>query len=184
MKKLFLYVAAALSISLMAQPVFADEATKKAATEKLLKLLKIDVQMGQMVGNMRESAAAQLETQNFPEELKGKFKKVINKQFDLINNEIGWKNVSGDYINLYMDMFTEDEIKQLIGFYETDLGQKLVDKMPELFARGMEIGQKRMLNKQAEIQQIMAEEWKAFEASLSDEERSLLEQNLPAGYGL
>ena len=168
----------------MAYPGFADEVTKKVSTEKLLKLLKIDVQMEAMVGNMRESAAAQLDSQSFPEDLKVKFKKVINKQFELINNEIGWKNVSGDYISLYMEMFTEDEIKQLSTFYQTDLGQKLVDKMPELFARGMEIGQKRMLGKQAEIQKIMAEEWKSFEASLSEEERALLEKNLPAGYGL
>ncbi len=185
MKKLgmTLAVCAALTIA-VSKPAMADEASHKKATVDLLKLLKIDTQIGAMVDNMRESATAQLDAQNFPAELGQKFEKVINKQFDLINDEIGWDKISGEYISLYMEMFTEEEIVQLNNFYKTDLGQKLVDKMPELFARGMEIGQRRMMSKQVEIQQTMAEEWKNFEASLTEEERELLEKNLPAGYGL
>lgn len=185
MKKIMMTFAVCSALMVAAsQPVAADEVTHKQATVDLLKLLKIDTQIGAMVDNMRESATAQLAAQNFPEELGQKFEKVINKQFDLINEEIGWDKISGEYISLYMEMFSEKEILELNSFYKTDLGQKLVDKMPELFARGMEIGQKRMMTKQVEIQQTMAEEWKNFEASLTEEERALLEKNLPAGYGL
>ena len=34
--------------------------------------------------------------------------------------------------NLYLEVFSEDEIRELTVFYKTELGQKLVAKMPQL----------------------------------------------------
>ena len=41
---------------------------------------------------------------------------------------------------IYAEHFTQDELRQLIAFYEGDLGQKLIDVMPELSQEGMRVG--------------------------------------------
>ena len=43
--------------------------------------------------------------------------------------------------DLYMEEFTQDEIKELVAFYNTDLGKKLADKQLELTQKAMMFGQ-------------------------------------------
>lgn len=43
--------------------------------------------------------------------------------------------------DLYMKEFTEKEIKELVAFYNTDLGKKLASKQTQLTQSGMAIGQ-------------------------------------------
>lgn len=45
-------------------------------------------------------------------------------------------------IPLYHKHFTGEEIKEMIRFYETDLGKKVIRVMPVLIADSMEIGQR------------------------------------------
>ena len=42
---------------------------------------------------------------------------------------------------LYMEEFTQEEIKELIAFYNTDLGKKLADKQLDLMQKAMMFGQ-------------------------------------------
>jgi hypothetical protein len=42
---------------------------------------------------------------------------------------------------LYMEEFTHEEIKELIAFYNTDLGKKLADKQLDLMQKAMMFGQ-------------------------------------------
>ena len=45
---------------------------------------------------------------------------------------LSWDIVKADFIKVYSEAFTEEEIKGLINFYKTPLGQKLVEKQPEI----------------------------------------------------
>ena len=83
-----------------------------------------------------------------------------------------------DYIDLYMDKFTEEELVELGEFYKTDLGKKLMEQTPELVLRGMSIGQKKLFEKQTKVQQALHDDMMNFEASLTDEERTLLQGSL------
>ena len=49
-----------------------------------------------------------------------------------------------DKIKVYADTFTEEELKGLISFYKSPVGQKFIEKTPELMKRSMELSQKRM----------------------------------------
>lgn len=44
-------------------------------------------------------------------------------------------------IDLYIESFSEAEMKDLIAFYETPAGEKFLTKMPELMQKGAVIGQ-------------------------------------------
>lgn len=42
---------------------------------------------------------------------------------------------------IYMESFTEAEIDQILAFYETPVGKKMVATLPEITQKGMELGQ-------------------------------------------
>jgi hypothetical protein len=58
-------------------------------------------------------------------------------------------------VALYAETFTEQELRELAGFYRSPLGQKALAKMPELTKRGAEIGAQAARNNQAELEQMM-----------------------------
>ncbi|GGZ89092.1 DUF2059 domain-containing protein [Algibacter mikhailovii] len=50
-------------------------------------------------------------------------------------------DIYGQIAELYMTEFTQEEIKALVVFYETDLGKKLAEKQLDLTQRAMSFGQ-------------------------------------------
>lgn len=60
------------------------------------------------------------------------------------------------YADIYLDMFTIDELRKLTAIYRTPLGRKLASKTSELAIRGAELGQKAVLQHQAELQTALA----------------------------
>ncbi|MDU0371222.1 DUF2059 domain-containing protein [Hymenobacter endophyticus] len=78
-----------------------------------------------------------------------------------INKYMSWSAMKEDMVQLYAHEFTEKELKELAKFYQTPIGRKTIDKMPQLMAASMEIGQRRMQEHLPELQQAIAEKMKA-----------------------
>lgn len=70
---------------------------------------------------------------------------------------MGWEAQRGDIAALYAKNFTTQELKELNKFYQTPLGQKTVQLMPQLAAAGAQIGQSKMMQHMPEMK-IMVEE--------------------------
>ena len=45
-------------------------------------------------------------------------------------------------VPIYAKYFTHDEVKQLLAFYQTPLGQKMIANQPAIMQESMEAGQK------------------------------------------
>jgi hypothetical protein len=58
-------------------------------------------------------------------------------------------------IALYVQTFTEDELKQLTTFYRSPIGQKAADKMPELANAGTQLGITRLRENSGELREIL-----------------------------
>ena len=74
-----------------------------------------------------------------------------------MTRELQWQEIKDDYVGLYTEAFTEQELRQLIRFYSSPLGQKVVDKMPVLMQQSMQLGQKRMMKLMPEIEALSEE---------------------------
>jgi hypothetical protein len=68
---------------------------------------------------------------------------------------VNWPSLKEDVITLYVQAFTEDELKQLTKFYRTPLGQKVADKMPQLSTAGTQLGITRLREHSAELRQLI-----------------------------
>ena len=70
---------------------------------------------------------------------------------------MSWASLEGDFIKIYTESFTEDELKQLTAFYNTPVGKKSVRLMPEMTRKGGEIGNRRGQENMHELVKLLEE---------------------------
>lgn len=71
------------------------------------------------------------------------------------NKYFTWDAMKEDMAVIYRKYFTDDEIKKLIEFYQTPVGKKAIEVMPQLFQEGSQVGMKIAQEHQAELQEIL-----------------------------
>jgi hypothetical protein len=67
---------------------------------------------------------------------------VPNKFWAEFEEEMTKEEFIGIIVPLYDEHFTHDDIRKLIEFYKTDVGQKYVEKLPELSTKSMQAGRR------------------------------------------
>jgi hypothetical protein len=60
-----------------------------------------------------------------------------------------------DIFEMYSEIFTEKEIKDITAFYKTTTGKKSLEKIPEIMDRSMQIAQKRLLQHKDELEKLL-----------------------------
>lgn len=73
---------------------------------------------------------------------------------------MGWEAQRGDIAALYAKNYTVEELKELNKFYQTPLGQKSVQIMPQLAAASAQIGQSKMMGHMPEMKAMIEAELK------------------------
>lgn len=134
-----------------------EEGSRQALAEELMVLMKIPDNIEKSFAMVKKMLPAQIEQMgkmsgqtNMPPEALGQSEKII----DLVAAELSWEKVKNDYINLYAETLTDDELKAAIVFYKTPEGQAFVNKQPELMKRAMELNQKLMMKIMPRIQEM------------------------------
>jgi hypothetical protein len=157
-----LLVVVALTIPAFGQTSPTEE--KTANVRRLLTLIgaeKIQASMFDQFMNIFKSSFAKTAK---PDE---RTQKVLDRMTVLVSEELKKVDFTQLYVDLYSKYFTNDEIKELIHFYESPVGRKTIQVLPtvtqESMARGAELGQiatKRALER-------LAEEFPEFKALLN-----------------
>ncbi len=154
LKSFFLLVLVALIFSFS---VAANENTHRASIEKLLVLTEVDQGYEQVFPRIKQFVLQQLKQMNVPQDQSPIIEKYFGKMIDVMKTEMSWDKMKDDYIQLYMSVYTEEEIQGLITFYESPVGQKMIEKMPLLMEQSMVISQKYTQNLLPQIQKIIEE---------------------------
>ena len=140
----FGYLGGALSVA----PAFAEaqvrtDPAKQADIQKLMNLTgagNLGMQaMDQMILSMKGAMAS------VPEKFWTEFRKEVNAD-ELVNL----------IIPVYDKHLSHAEIKELIKFYETPVGKKMISVMPAITAESMQVGQQWGMNVAARAQQKLA----------------------------
>lgn len=63
---------------------------------------------------------------------------------EYLAEQMRWQDLEPEFIRLYCEIFTEPELKEMIAFNRTPLGQKIVRSTPELMRRAMAVGEARV----------------------------------------
>jgi hypothetical protein len=72
---------------------------------------------------------------------------------DFMGKALSWESLREDYVRMYAEVYTEDELRQLRTFYQTPLGQRLLTTQPRVAAMSMEISNRRLESLLPEMQQ-------------------------------
>ena len=68
------------------------------------------------------------------------------------DQEIKWDELKPKVAELYVSQFSEQELTEIVAFYQTPTGRKTITALPELFQKGAMIGQQYVMTKQASLQ--------------------------------
>jgi uncharacterized protein len=125
--------------------VLADQKTHRKAAEELLKAMGVDKQVETALAQMLD-----LQIKNNPglAPFRGAMKEFFTKH-------MSWDSLKDDLITIYTDAFTEEELKEILAFYRTRVGRKMVEKTPDLLSKGMQLGVRRVQENQGELRRMI-----------------------------
>ena len=120
MKKIFLIVVMLLA----ARFGFAQEDTHRKLAEEFLSLTKVDQQMQMMLDQMKTMQTEQLSNEENSKEALA----VQDEMYKVMSDAFRWEKIKDKYIGIYVSEFSEDDLKEIIAFYKSPVGQKFLEK--------------------------------------------------------
>ena len=66
-----------------------------------------------------------------------------------------WDKVRPEVVRIYAGVYTESELREMIAFYRTPIGQKMIERTPELTKAMVQVTQKLLMPHMLELQQRM-----------------------------
>lgn len=91
------------------------------------------------------------------EEQRPIFDKYLVRMIEIMRDVINWEKMKPHMISAYVDVYSESELRELTEFYRSPLGQKFVEKMPELLAASTSMTQELMKEYLPRMQQLQKE---------------------------
>ncbi len=137
-------------------PAGAQELSKQAKIERLLRLTHADAMMDQAFNQMKGMMASQVPQGGTPEQQENS-RELQSKILDLVKDRMSWDKMRIELVRIYNELFTEDEMSGILSFYESPSGRAMLEKMPQLTTRAMAYAQSQMADLLPEIQRITRE---------------------------
>jgi len=142
---------------LVVSPVFAGEAEHRGLAEDLLSIMKVEDMTMQYFDQIKQIQMSQLQSMDLPEKNKEEAEALQRKIMDFITDEFSWDKLKEGYIDIYVKIFSESEIEEIIEFHKSPIGQKMIEKQPEIMAEAMQMSQKRMEDIMPKLENMMTE---------------------------
>jgi len=146
-------------IVLISLPVAATagDAERRQLAEEFLSLNKVKEQVDTMYEKVEGIIVSQLEAIDIPDDREKNLLAMQKIARDLLFKGLSWDSLNEEYIKLYTDTFTEEELAGVIEFSKSPLGQKMAEKSPILMQKSMEIGRQHAQQVMPLVQQAIQE---------------------------
>lgn len=138
------------TVFVLAGPLRAQEPLAGSHEQAAAELLEL-MRMEEMT---RASAEMMLETMLAQNPVLEQFRDVF---VDFFDEYIRWDDLLPEYVAIYTDAYTEPELRELIAFYRTPVGQKTIDLMPRLMQAGAALGEAQIQPHLPELQRRIQE---------------------------
>lgn len=140
MQKLLLILFTSLYISSNA----LAKTGQRATVEALLLASGADQMVNSMYDQMDVAMITMSRQLDIKDAEREGFEQHMKNVNQLLRDEMSWENLRDPMIDLYMAHYTEQELQDMLAFYESETGQAMVRKMPEVIAASMQITQGMM----------------------------------------
>jgi len=124
----------------------ADTDSHRQAVETLFKLTHMEQKVNESVDNVlliQLQQSPQLEPH----------RQALD---DFLQRHIGWASMKDEIAAMYMEMFSEKELKEMNAFYMTPTGQRVITDVPQLVQRRNQLAMQHMQENIGELQKLIA----------------------------
>ncbi|MDZ7900368.1 MAG: DUF2059 domain-containing protein [Arcicella sp.] len=134
--------------------------TKKENLTELFKLMEVDKMMDKMYGSIIPMMQSQMR-KSVPDSLQTtKSKAMMDDNMKVIMEES--KKMASDFLNndmvgIYEKNFSDQEVKDLVAFYKTSTGKRMIEKTPAIQQETMQIMMTKYMPKFQETMKNMIE---------------------------
>ena len=126
----------------LATSVSADQASHQQEVQKLFELTGMQQKIDESVDNVLALQLAQ------SPELKNN--KTVVREF--LERHIGWQSLKDALTSMYMQEFSEQEVKDMNAFYSSATGRKVIERLPVLVQVRNQLASKRLQENIGELE--------------------------------
>jgi hypothetical protein len=156
MSRLPAFCAALILICGSAQ-VLADAKNHAADAERFLLLARADKLAVPVYAQVQQMFAQRFAESKAPESEKAVLETYTAQANAALEQAVGWEKIKPDMVKLYTSTFNEQEMKDLIRFYESPLGKKVLQQMPTLTAQSAQLTQAKLETAVPKVNQLLAD---------------------------
>ena len=132
-----------LAVALAVGLARADEASHVRAVNDLFKVFQVE-KYYQNISDMTVDNLVRMQPS-----LSEKKKEITT----FVQSFLSWKSIEPEITEIYKEAFSEAELRELIGFYQTPIGKKVLKVLPELSQKGMDLAQRRLTQNMTKLQE-------------------------------
>jgi hypothetical protein len=145
------------AVLLAAGTAWADDASRLAKADELLKITKGDQNFKPLLAR----AQAILKGDAIRQEPAGADKAaraaIEQKVSQILAEQMSWDKLRPQIVKLYADKFTEEELDGILSFYKSPLGQAWTAKSADVTAEAVKVSQQALQDAQAQIRKVIEE---------------------------
>ena len=134
----------------------AQELTKQDKIERILALTNADATVDQIFSQTKTMVISQAPSGATPEQI-ARAREIRDKLMDSVKTRMSWDKLRPQYLRIYDETFTTEEIDGIFTFYESPAGRAMLKKMPLLISKAMAMAQSQMADIMPEIERISRE---------------------------
>lgn len=157
MRLIALLLASTLSL-LAAMPSQAAPASRDSV-EQLFSQIDMqktyDATFDAMKKSVGEALLKSPQLQSLTPDQRHAFDAGMQRMYDLMHDELNWSKLKPEYEQMYMDTFTQQEVDDILAFYNTPSGKAMIQKMPAMMGKVMQLSQAHMQTLMPRAMQIM-----------------------------
>lgn len=135
---------AAVALACASGQVLAATASHNAAAEKFLTLAHADKLGTPVYMQVQQMFAQRFAQTKAPAAKQSVLQSYQAKANAALDSAIGWNKLKPKMVDLYTQTFTEQELKDLVKFYESPLGKKVLTEMPKVTQQSAQLTQQSL----------------------------------------
>jgi len=147
----------------------ADETSHEAAARELFEVSNAGEMVDTIYDSMQPQFAAMAEQMGIDESHRPIFDRHMERVMEVLREEFNWEKMEPHMISAYMQVYSEEELLELVDFYKSPIGQKFLEKMPELMEVSMGMTQQLMGGFYGRLEELQAELLADIAASETDD---------------
>jgi hypothetical protein len=126
------------ALGLLVRPVHADETSQRALAAKLIDMTNGKETMRAGFDSVINNVIENMHAHGMPQAGVDEIKAAVAKWYDA---EINFDDIRPKMVEIYIRDFTEDDLKKIVAFYESPVGQKTIKNLPMVMRQGAMIAQ-------------------------------------------